>query len=1353
MIRPICLLLSLILALGISGQEVCNNGLDDDGDGYVDQFDEDCKCTGLYFNDQCTNECSHDIDTDITIKEKWRSAIINYSNRNRAEIPSYIIIDNRIHVLVQNDINRDSIFYQLKILDLPTGDIIDSIYVSDAPLLESRYITSFKENGQMFTVLCHPNRQSDSLAIIINHTQNEIIHVNTEDIIKPDRIEYVKVSDLNQDGIADIYIGNIIMNSEGKILFEGNQDHGCNLLFNQFIQDTCWNGAHSIAGDFTEHPGLELACGSVVYEVNLNNTTDSVGNTSTIVSAPPEVLEGHTSMADFDGDGYMDVVTTRNNYLGDGGIWVWSPRSGELLASYTPRPGSYLRGGYPSIADLDNDCIPEIIRMHEDTLVVLRKEGNRLVEMWNVPRHDQSGVTLSTPFDLNGDGAVELLARDEDNLYIYEGMTGNVIQSIECRSWTWWEQPLVSDVDNDGHAEIILSGFIFNNGQRENHIFCFESATTPWVPARQIWNQQGYHVTNVNDDGTIPRQQQSMAAYFDTDSCTMATCPQVYNTFGTQATYRTQKGCQTNHAYFSDVSLEVLETICTDTGNVLLVQVRDLIASSIDDLIALSIYDANPQTDNANLLSSHPLDDLSSNCETLVIDIEDIPEGAMIYLSIRDNGSFTTPHIYPLTAIEECSYSNNVDSILIIYPTKVFDLGRDTAFCEGTALTLIAPEGFTNYEWNGVQGSDALLVEQAGPYTVQAMDECGLTYRDSIQVDVIAIDADLPDSIVGCINAEVQLAASGPLDSIQWSSSLALSCDDCFIPQIQLSSEGEVFVTSFRSGCSNADTISIVALPAYIETVSLNICQGDTLIYNGMMLVETGVYVDSMQSTNGCDSIIRVSVSSFESFIDTTSYTLCPNDSILIEGVWLSEAGQYDYRYSSIAGCDSILSYQISAADSYTIVDSITLCEGDSIWYQGTWLGVADTYDFSYQSIVGCDSSYQLVLELSDRYEETRSLVLCEGDSILIAGSFVTTAGTYPELIQGGPGCDSLLTYQVAIEQVEVTSLVDSFCLGDTLEVGDLMISSAGTYYDTIYTGSICYDLTTIQAIALDTSYIEQTYEWCPTEGLIINGQVINGPGRYPFSLQTAEGCDSTVIALVQDIDVPDVPAVEIDCESLEAIAQLSANNSWTITWDNGETGTFTTYPGQGTGEVTLSHESGCEVIYVFDLPLIPRLEGLSILRDTIVNAGDTLTYLLPLYDTEWDIKWSTDLPVDCDTCRAVNIVAEKSSQVTLTLTHISGCTYDYTFEINIRQQQIILADIFTPNGDNVNDQWQYDFSGFDEVEVSIFDRWGDRVYYSQRPSGAWDGRLNGRLVSSGIYVYVIRFGDEVLTGDITVVR
>ena len=74
-------------------------------------------------------------------------------------------------------------------------------------------------------------------------------------------------------------------------------------------------------------------------------------------------------------------------------------------------------------------------------------------------------------------------------------------------SGTLFEFPLIADVDLDGSTEIIVAS---NNYAYSgwNGITVIGDADQSWAPARPIWNQVGYHITNVNDDGTIPAVQQ-----------------------------------------------------------------------------------------------------------------------------------------------------------------------------------------------------------------------------------------------------------------------------------------------------------------------------------------------------------------------------------------------------------------------------------------------------------------------------------------------------------------------------------------------------------------------------------------------------------------------------------------------------------------------------------------------------------------------------------------------------------------------------------------------------------------------------------------------------------------------------
>jgi hypothetical protein len=63
----------------------------------------------------------------------------------------------------------------------------------------------------------------------------------------------------------------------------------------------------------------------------------------------------------------------------------------------------------------------------------------------------------------------------------------------------------VVDVDNDGDAEIlVVSNKNFDMQQLTPTLQVIRDSQDRWIQARRIWNQHTYHVTNVNEDGTIP---------------------------------------------------------------------------------------------------------------------------------------------------------------------------------------------------------------------------------------------------------------------------------------------------------------------------------------------------------------------------------------------------------------------------------------------------------------------------------------------------------------------------------------------------------------------------------------------------------------------------------------------------------------------------------------------------------------------------------------------------------------------------------------------------------------------------------------------------------------------------------
>ena len=78
------------------------------------------------------------------------------------------------------------------------------------------------------------------------------------------------------------------------------------------------------------------------------------------------------------------------------------------------------------------------------------------------------------------------------------------------------------------------------------------------------------------------------------------------------------------------------------------------------------------------------------------------------------------------------------------------------------------------------------------------------------------------------------------------------------------------------------------------------------------------------------------------------------------------------------------------------------------------------------------------------------------------------------------------------------------------------------------------------------------------------------------------------------------------------------------------------------------------------------------------------------------------------------------------------------------------LPNVFTPNGDNLNDYFHPDaYSFVEKVDMKIYNRWGDLVFRTEDPDINWDGKQmnTDRLVSPGVYYYVCDVYEQRLSG------
>lgn len=107
-----------------------------------------------------------------------------------------------------------------------------------------------------------------------------------------------------------------------------------------------------------------------------------------------------------------------------------------------------------------------------------------------------------------------------------------------------------------------------------------------------------------------------------------------------------------------------------------------------------------------------------------------------------------------------------------------------------------------------------------------------------------------------------------------------------------------------------------------------------------------------------------------------------------------------------------------------------------------------------------------------------------------------------------------------------------------------------------------------------------------------------------------------------------------------------------------------------------------------------------------------------------------------------------------------SGCeAYGPTYTVHIGESELVCPNVFSPGStEGVGDVWKVKYKSIVDFHCTIFNTWGNKVYEFSDPEGGWDGKYHGKLVSTGVYYYVIQArgaDDKVykLSGDINILR
>lgn len=682
-----------------------------------------------------------------------------------------------------------------------------------------------------------------------------------------------------------------------------------------------------------------------------------------------------------------------------------------------------------------------------------------------------------------------------------------------------------------------------------------------------------------------------------------------------------------------------------------------------------------------------------------------VDSGLYIVTGIGSNNCITVDSSYVVFDNQDADFevSNLIDTLDCNVLTQSINISTDKAFIS-TSWT--GPNSFMSDDQD-------IIVEEGGTYqfTGVSANNCEVTLDVDIIQDIAVPDFSLIGEDLNCDNTKalITLDLDDAGATYDWSGPNFYSSD---VQNTIVEEEGsyDVVVTG-SNGCSETQSIEIFS---DFEEPEITV-KNDTLPCDGSPIV---LFLETLTD-------------------DVTFQWVGPNGFDSISQNPLTDVpGTYFIEVKGPNGC--------SVNEIIEIKD----------------IPVFPKYELNKSNEITCDTRSVTLTALDVADDKTFTWTTPEGEEIFDESFESINSGFYYFEIEGNTGCVVLDSIEVKLDTLYPTIEINQ--TGILLcEIDQLSISGEGS-----------------------SEGVEFKYEWSTENGTIEFGTnslnpVIQGEGTYQLYVEDeSNGCGfSKEIVIEEEESTLEEAVLALDKQTcsgiLDGVIEIVDVEGGFAPYRYAIAGTsfsqINRFENLESGEylVSIKDTFGC---------VLDTLIKLDAEKDIDVDLGDDLDIdlgesvnleALTNFPTNQidSLVWTPNQVIDCIGCLSYEFIPETNIQVTIFIKDNDGCTTSDQIVIRVDETvNLYIPNIFTPNGDGVNDIWSISESSnvMNINYFNIYDRWGSKVYgdedFIPGTGKIWDGRHNGVAVQQGVFVYIaelemVNGKKRIIKGNITVQR
>lgn len=741
-----------------------------------------------------------------------------------------------------------------------------------------------------------------------------------------------------------------------------------------------------------------------------------------------------------------------------------------------------------------------------------------------------------------------------------------------------------------------------------------------------------------------------------------------------------------------------------------------------------------------------------------------------------------------------CTLTDEMTLNVLDSEAPQYNIADDLTLCEGETISLggDAVTG-TSYVWTS--SPDGFSSEEANPSVTPTENttyllsitnaDCPVPSLDSVVVDFVAnpIVNILPDTTV-CQDDELVLGATTiePGVSYQWTGPATIADDTLANSTAIVQSSGTYTLTASRDICTTTASFEANMTEISIDILgedSLAICRGEevTLEVEATPADSTVRWFPNM----GISAAEGRSITATPDFPTTYYATVnAPNGCMRTDSIYIA--------------VDSL------PANLAIMPSDTSICEGSLLVLKSEIFEPSDFEDIDFQwgggnGFISGDSLYNMVLnpDTTSRYFRVATLGVCVDtsfadvevkpipeirimpmDTTVCAGSPVQITTTYDPGIDevmwmptdglSCTDCENPIATAVQSTTYTVQGSLNDCPSSAAMTINVLPLPNIALVPDQV----ICAGSTETIRLNQAPAEADATYLWTSPEDPGFSstdpGLTVNPQQTTTYELTATNDCGpvsaQVTIFVVQDATVSIDGPSEVcrgDNVSFSAMGTAPANVQQVFNWfvngqptdQTGPSFNITNLQSSVTVSVEYTYGPNCGTttasadVQVFDAPDITFVP----IPDTVYN-GESVTLtaqVLPAIDGltyQWEGE-SIQEPSDGASVVVRPFIEgeqlEETFLYTLTVTTPTGCTATQTISVFVYNPTPEIPNVFTPNGDDINDDFRAFFPGsaIQVVQFRVWNRWG-QVVHDVSDNTAWDGQHKGKPAPSDVYVYQI---------------